>query len=102
LGYLDKMKDINALANEFNAKHATAAAQLAAQVGQTNQARQIAGNTSWYQWLREAAAAKHANLRTDQLNMYKTFGQGVEDFAKSVYADRAARMNERMMGMYGQ
>ena len=102
LGYLDKMKDINALANEFNAKHATAAAQLEAQVGQTNQARQIAGNTSWYQWLREAMAAKHANLRTDQLNMYKTFGQGVEDFAKSVYADRAARMNERMMGMYGQ
>lgn len=102
LGYLDKMKDINALANEFNAKHATAAAQLEAQVGQANQARQIAGNTSWYQWLREAMAAKHANLRTDQLNMYKTFGQGVEDFAKSVYADRAARMNERMMGMYGQ
>ena len=102
LGYLDKMKDINSLANEFNAKHATTAAQLAAQVGQTNQARQIAGNTSWYQWLREAAAAKHANLRTDQLNMYKTFGQGVEDFAKSVYADRAAKMNERMMGMYGQ
>ena len=102
LGYLDKMKDINALANEFNAKHATTAAQLEAKVGQTNQARQIVGNTSWYQWLREAMAAKHANLRTDQPNMYNTFGQGVEDFAKSVYADRAARMNERMMGMYGQ
>lgn len=102
LGYLDKMKDINAIANEFNAKHATATAQLESQVGQTNQARQIAGNTSLYQWLREAYGAKHNNIRTDQLNMYKTFGQGVEDFAKYIYADRAARMNERIMGMYGQ
>lgn len=102
LGYLRTIGDINAQANEFNARHATTAAQTAAQVGQNRQARQIQGNSNWYQWLREAAAMKHNNLRTDQLNMYKTLGQSVEDFYKSIYADRAENMNERMMQMYGQ
>lgn len=102
LGYLRTIGDINAQANEFNARHTTTAAQTAAQVGQNRQARQIQGNSNWYQWLREAAAMKHNNLRTDQLNMYKTLGQGVEDFYKSIYADRAENMNERMMQMYGQ